>query len=200
MTSPDIKPGARIADEQVANGFGCSGGNVSPALSWSGAPKETKSFALSVYDPDAPTGGGFWHWVMFDIPANVTSLPKNAGDPKATLAPAGAIQGNNDAGSQGYFGPCPPEGDKPHHYRFQIFAVDVDKLDADASASPAVVGFNLRVHTLARRRSSGFGVADRRRRALGARRDRSRRAGFVEQGGAAVGGDRVQRHRRGMGR
>ncbi|MGA2485673.1 MAG: YbhB/YbcL family Raf kinase inhibitor-like protein [Roseiarcus sp.] len=150
LTSSDIKPGARIADEQVANGFGCSGGNVSPALSWSGAPKGTKSFAISVYDPDAPTGSGFWHWAMFDIPANVTSLPKNAGDPKATLAPAGAIQGNNDAGTQGYFGPCPPKGDKPHHYHLQVFAVDVDKLDADASATPAVVGFNLHFHTLAK--------------------------------------------------
>ena len=150
VTSSDIKPGARIADEQVANGFGCSGGNVSPALSWSGAPKGTKSFALSVYDPDAPTGSGFWHWVMFDIPASVTSLPKNAGDPKATLAPAGAIQGHNDAGAQGYFGPCPPKGDKPHHYHFQVFAVDVDKLDADETASPAVVGFNLHFHTLAK--------------------------------------------------
>jgi Raf kinase inhibitor-like YbhB/YbcL family protein len=150
LTSPDIKPGARIADEQVANGFGCSGGNVSPALSWSDAPKGTKSFALSVYDPDAPTGSGFWHWVMFDIPATVTSLPKNAGDAKAALAPVGAIQSGNDTGAQGYFGPCPPKGDKPHHYHFQIFAVDVDKLDADASASPAVVGFNLHFHTLAK--------------------------------------------------
>jgi hypothetical protein len=148
LASPDVKPGARIADEQVANGFGCSGGNVSPALSWTGAPKGTKSFAVSVYDPDAPTGSGFWHWVMFDIPADTTSLPKNAGDPKASLAPAGAIQGNNDAGTQGYFGPCPPKGDKPHHYHFQVFAVDVEKLDADPSASPAVVGFNLHFHTL----------------------------------------------------
>jgi len=156
LSSPDIKPGARIADEQVANGFGCSGGNVSPALNWSGAPKGTKSFALSVYDPDAPTGSGFWHWVIFDIPAATTSLPKNAGDPKATLAPAGAIQGNNDAGTQGYFGPCPPKGDKPHHYHFQIFAVDVDKLDADASASPAVVGFNLHFHTLAKATLTGI--------------------------------------------
>jgi hypothetical protein len=156
VASPDVKPGARIADEQVANGFGCSGGNVSPALSWSGAPKGTKSFALSVYDPDAPTGSGFWHWVMFDIPADVTSLPKNAGDPKAALAPAGAIQGNNDAGSHGYFGPCPPKGDKPHHYHFQIFAVDVDKLDADASASAAVVGFNLHFHTLAKATLTGI--------------------------------------------
>jgi len=156
LTSPDIKPGARIADEQVANGFGCSGGNLSPALSWSGAPKGTKSFALSVYDPDAPTGSGFWHWVMFDIPAATTSLPKNAGDPKGSLAPEGVIQGKNDAGVQGYFGPCPPKGDKPHHYHFQIFAVDVDKLDADATASPAVVGFNLHFHTLAKATLTGL--------------------------------------------
>jgi len=156
VTSPDIKPGARIADEQVASGFGCTGGNVSPALSWSGAPQGTKSFALSVYDPDAPTGSGFWHWVMFNIPATVTSLPKNAGDPKGTLAPAGAIQGANDTGSPGYFGPCPPKGDKPHHYHFQVFAVDVDKLDAGASATPAVVGFNLHFHTLAKATLTGI--------------------------------------------
>jgi Raf kinase inhibitor-like YbhB/YbcL family protein len=150
ITSPDIKPGARIADEQVANGFGCSGKNISPALNWSGAPKGTKSFAVSVYDPDAPTGSGFWHWSVFNIPADATSLPKNAGDPKAGLAPAGAVQVHNDSGSQGYFGPCPPEGDKPHHYRFQIFALDVDKLDAGENASPAVVGSNLQHHILAK--------------------------------------------------
>jgi len=150
ITSPDIKPGARIADEQVANGFGCTGKNISPALSWSGAPKGTKSFAVSVYDPDAPTGSGFWHWSVFNIPADATSLPKNAGDPKAGLAPAGAVQVHNDSGSQGYFGPCPPEGDKPHHYRFQIFALDVDKLDAGENASPAVVGSNLQHHILAK--------------------------------------------------
>ncbi len=150
ITSADIKPNAKIADEQVANGFGCSGKNISPALSWSGAPKGTKSFAVSVYDPDAPTGSGFWHWVVFNFPADATSLAKNAGDPKAALAPAGAIQGHNDAGTVGYFGPCPPKGDKPHHYHFQIFAVDVDKLDADENASPAVVGFNLHFHTLAK--------------------------------------------------
>src|ERR1039458_9504651 len=115
VTSPDIKPGARIADEQVAKGFGCSGGNVSPALSWSGAPQGTKSFALSVYDPDAPTGSGFWHWVMFNIPANVTSLPEGAGTPDKE--PAGATQIENDYGTVGYGGPCPPKG-KPHHYQF----------------------------------------------------------------------------------
>jgi Raf kinase inhibitor-like YbhB/YbcL family protein len=150
VTSPDIKPNAKIADEQVANGFGCSGKNVSPAISWSGAPKGTKSFAVSIYDPDAPTGSGFWHWVVFNIPPNTTSLPKNAGDPKANLLPAGAVQSGNDAGSKAYFGPCPPTGDKPHHYHISVFAVDVDKLDADDTATPAVVGFNLHFHTLAK--------------------------------------------------
>ncbi len=150
VTSPDIKPNAKIADEQVANGFGCDGKNISPALSWSGAPKGTKSFAVTIYDPDAPTGSGFWHWVVFDIPPGTTSLPKNAGDPKANLTPAGVVQSGNDAGTKGYFGPCPPKGDKPHHYHITVFAVDVDKLDADENATAAVVGFNLHFHTLAK--------------------------------------------------
>src|SRR5471030_312946 len=91
LTSPDIKPNATIADEQVFNAFGCSGKNMSPALSWSGAPKGVKSFAINVYDPDAPTGSGFWHWVVFNIPANATALPKGAGDPKSGGMPAGAV-------------------------------------------------------------------------------------------------------------
>src|SRR6202050_3590353 len=102
LTSPDIKPGAKIADEQVFSSFGCTGGNISPALSWSGAPQGTKSFVLSVYDPDAPTGSGFWHWVVFDIPTTTTSLPKNAGDPKANSMPAGAVTVHDDAGIAGY--------------------------------------------------------------------------------------------------
>jgi Raf kinase inhibitor-like YbhB/YbcL family protein len=150
VMSPDIKPGARIADEQVASAMGCPGKNISPEISWSGAPKETKSFAVSVYDPDAPTGSGFWHWVVFNIPPGTTSLPKNAGDPKASLMPAGAVMSRTDVGVPGYFGPCPPKGDRPHHYHFQVFAVDVDKLDADENATPAFVGFNLHFHTLAR--------------------------------------------------
>jgi Raf kinase inhibitor-like YbhB/YbcL family protein len=150
LTSPDMKPGAKIADEQVFNSFGCSGQNISPALNWSGAPKGTKSFALSVYDPDAPTGSGFWHWVIFNIPPDATSLPKNAGDPKSDAAPKGAVQSRTDYGVPGYGGPCPPKGDKPHHYHFTLFAVDVDKLDADSNASAAVVGFNLHFHTLAK--------------------------------------------------
>ncbi len=148
ITSTDIKSGGRIPDEFVANIMGCPGKNVSPSLSWSGAPKGTKSFAISVYDPDAPTGSGFWHWVVFNIPPTATSLPKNAGDPKANLMPAGAVMSRTDLGVPGYLGPCPPKGDKPHHYHFQIFAVDVDNLGPDANATAAYVGFNLHFHTL----------------------------------------------------
>jgi len=149
LTSPDVAPGGRIADEQVADRFGCAGGNVSPALAWSGAPKGAKSFAVGVFDSDAP-GGGFWHWLIVDLPADAASLAKNAGDPEAGLAPAGAAQALNNAGGRGYFGPCPPPGDKPHHYHFQLFALDVDKLGVDANASPAAVAARLRPHTLAK--------------------------------------------------
>jgi Raf kinase inhibitor-like YbhB/YbcL family protein len=155
LTSPDIKAGGKISDEQVANVFGCEGKNISPALSWSGAPKGTKSFAISIYDPDAPTGSGFWHWVVVNIPPDVTSLAKGAGDPKAGGLPAGALQTRTDFGVPGYGGPCPPKGDKPHHYHFTIFAVDTDKLDADENASAAVVGFNLHFHTLAKATLTG---------------------------------------------
>ena len=152
VTSPDIKDGATIADAQVFKGFGCTGNNVSPALSWSGAPAATKSFAVSIYDPDAPTGSGWWHWVVFNIPANVTSLPKGAGDAKKKLTPKGAVQSRTDFGADGYGGPCPPKGDQPHHYQITVFAVDVDKLpDAkDHNASAALVGFDLHFHTLAK--------------------------------------------------
>src|ERR1700694_589006 len=113
LTSAEIKEGATIANEQVFKGFGCTGGNISPSLSWSGAPSGTKSFAVSIYDPDAPTGSGWWHWVVYNIPPAVTSLPKGAGDMKKKLMPKGAIQSRTDFGTAGYGGPCPPTGDKP---------------------------------------------------------------------------------------
>jgi len=156
LTSPDIKPNAKIADEQVFNDWGCPGKNVSPALNWSGAPKGAKSFAVNVYDPDAPTGSGFWHWYVVNIPADVTSLAKGAGDPKANALPAGAVQARNDFGAIGYGGPCPPKGSKPHHYQFTVFALDVDKLDVNESASPAVFGFNVLAHTLAKATLTGL--------------------------------------------
>jgi len=155
LSSPEIKQGGAIADEQVFNGFGCTGKNISPELKWSGAPAAAKSFALTVYDPDAPTGSGFWHWVVFNIPATATSIPKNAGDVKANLMPAGAVQSRTDFGVPGWGGPCPPQGDKPHRYIFTLFAVDVDKLDANADTSAAVVGFNLHFHTLAKATFTG---------------------------------------------
>ena len=120
LTSSDIKEGSTIANEQVFKGFGCTGGNASPALSWNGAPSGAKSFAVTMYDPDAPTGSGWWHWVVFNIPPNVTSLPKGAGDVKKRLMPKGAVQSRTDFGSDGYGGPCPPPGDKPHRYQITV--------------------------------------------------------------------------------
>lgn len=150
LTSTDVHQGKTIAAAQVASVMGCTGNNVSPALSWSGAPAGTKSFALTVYDPDAPTGSGWWHWVVYNIPANAMTLPAGAGDPKKNLLPAGATQGNTDFGVPGYGGPCPPPKDKPHHYHFTLFALDADKLDVPANATAAYVGFNIHAHTLAK--------------------------------------------------
>jgi Raf kinase inhibitor-like YbhB/YbcL family protein len=157
LTSADIKEGATIANEQVFKGFGCTGGNLSPALSWSGVPTGAKSLAVTMYDPDAPTGSGWWHWVVFNIPTATTSLPKGAGDVKKKLMPKGAIQSRTDFGSDGYGGPCPPPGDKPHHYQITVYAVDVDKLpDAkNDQASAALVGFDLHFHTLAKATLTG---------------------------------------------
>ncbi len=148
LSSPQLGAGKTIALEQVFNGFGCTGGNISPALAWSGAPSGTKSFALMVHDPDAPTGNGFWHWVVYDIPADSTSLPAGAGDPKRRLMPAGAVQARSDFGTPGYGGPCPPPG-KPHHYHFRLYALKVAKLDVPADATAALIGFNVNANKLA---------------------------------------------------
>ncbi|HLQ25130.1 MAG TPA: YbhB/YbcL family Raf kinase inhibitor-like protein [Acidiferrobacterales bacterium] len=131
-----------MAEEQVFNGFGCQGKNISPALEWSSAPRGTKSFAVTVYDPDAPTGSGWWHWVIFNLPANTKGLVKNAGDPHASLAPQGSVQSRTDFGKTGYGGPCPPPG-KPHRYHFTVFALKTDKLPLDENAPGAMVGFYL---------------------------------------------------------
>ena len=150
LTSSDLAPGGRVGAAQVGDRFGCAGSNRSPALVWSRAPAAAKSFAISLFDPDAPTGVGFWHWMIFDIPQGAKSLPPGAGDPQAALAPEGAVQGRNDAGAIGYFGPCPPQGDKPHRYRFEIDALDVASLGLDAGATAAAVAERLRRHTLAK--------------------------------------------------
>jgi Raf kinase inhibitor-like YbhB/YbcL family protein len=148
LTSPQITQGKTIAAEQVFNGFGCTGMNVSPALSWSGAPAGTKSFAVMVHDPDAPTGSGFWHWVVYDIPADTKSLPADAGDPSKKLMPAGAVQARTDFGTPGYGGPCPPPG-KPHHYHFRLYALKVSKLAVPPDATAALIGFNVNANKLA---------------------------------------------------
>ena len=156
LTSAEIAEGGTIAGGQTFNGFGCTGANISPSLSWKGAPAGTKSFALTMYDPDAPTGSGFWHWLVVNIPPTATTLPKGAGKPNAHLLPEGALQTRTDFGAPGYGGPCPPKGDKPHRYQFTLFALDVDKLPVDADASGAVVGFNLHFHTLAKAAFTGL--------------------------------------------
>jgi Raf kinase inhibitor-like YbhB/YbcL family protein len=148
LESAEVKPRDTIADAQVYKGFGCSGGNVSPSLTWKGAPSGTKSFAVTVYDPDAPTGSGWWHWVVFNLPPDTTSLPAGAGDPAANKMPAGAVQSRTDFGTPGYGGPCPPSGDKPHRYIFTVYALKTAKLDADANASGALIGFMIHANQI----------------------------------------------------
>ncbi len=146
VTSTDVEQGKTLKSAQVFNGMGCTGANTSPALAWTGAPAGTKSFAVTVYDPDAPTGSGWWHWVVYNIPATTTSLPTGAGDASKNLLPAGAVQGNTDFGAPGYGGACPPPGDKAHHYFITVYALNVDKLDIPVNATAAYVGFNLHAH------------------------------------------------------
>ena len=147
LSSPEISPGGKIAPAQVFNGFGCKGDNLSPALSWSHPPAGTQSFALLVHDPDAPTGSGWWHWVLYNLPAGASSLAAGAGDPARSLLPSGAVQGRTDFGTAGYGGPCPPPG-KPHHYHFRLYALKVAKLELPADASAALIGFNVRAQSL----------------------------------------------------
>jgi Raf kinase inhibitor-like YbhB/YbcL family protein len=140
LESPTIKPGGTLTDDQVFNGFGCTGKNVSPALKWSGAPAGTKSFALTLYDPDAPTGSGWWHWVVYNIPAGTSGLAAGAGTADGANLPAGTMQGRTDFGTPGFGGACPPPGDKPHRYVFTVYALKTDKLEVPADASPAMIG------------------------------------------------------------
>ncbi|MFD7923223.1 YbhB/YbcL family Raf kinase inhibitor-like protein [Streptomyces sp. NPDC059740] len=137
--------GGALPQAQVA-----ADGNTSPQLRWEGAPEGTRSYAVTCYDPDAPTGSGFWHWTVFDIPATVTQLPTGAGTGEMKGLPEGAVHVRNDGGSLDFTGAAPPPGDGPHRYVFTVYAVDQEKLGVDSSASPAVVGFNLRFHTLGR--------------------------------------------------
>jgi Raf kinase inhibitor-like YbhB/YbcL family protein len=153
LTSNSFKEGATLGMDHILSadyGFGCSGGNKSPHLAWSGAPAGTKSFAVHCFDPDAPTGSGFWHGVVVNIPPTVTELALDAGNPKANLLPKGARQTRTDFGPAGYGGPCSPEGHGPHRYQFTLFAVKLDALPVNADTSAAIVGFYLNFNTLER--------------------------------------------------
>ncbi|HQR21692.1 MAG TPA: YbhB/YbcL family Raf kinase inhibitor-like protein [Burkholderiaceae bacterium] len=158
VKSADIAPNAKIAQKHVYKGFGCEGGNLSPALEWSGAPAGTRSYAVTMYDPDAPTGSGWWHWVLFNLPATTTKLEQGAGDAGGAKLPAGAVQSRTDFGGPGYGGPCPPQGPSlknPHRYIFTVFALKVDKLDLAPDSSGALVGYMLNTHALGKASFTG---------------------------------------------
>ncbi len=149
LSSPDVREGSTIASVHVFNAGGCSGGNESPQLDWRGAPPGTKSFAVTVYDPDAPTGSGWWHWLVFNLPGSTAQLRRGAGNPAQPMLPAGAEQGRNDYGAVGYGGPCPPPG-PAHHYVFTVYALDTAHLALPEGASAAAIGFNIHAHMLAK--------------------------------------------------
>ncbi len=148
LTSPDIKAGGSVPARFEFNGFGCSGENKSPVLQWHNAPQGTKGFAVTVYDPDAPTGSGWWHWQVINIPATTMELAANAGAANSTSLPAGAVQGRSDYGSNAWGGVCPPPGDKPHRYIFTVHALKTDKLDIPADATAALTGFMIGANSL----------------------------------------------------
>lgn len=151
LTSADVADGAQLPARHRSGRMQVAGGeDVSPQLSWSGFPEGTKSFAVTCYDPDAPTQSGWWHWAVLNIPTDCTTLPTDAGNPDAPGLPQGALTLRNDAGFAGYLGAAPPEGHGDHRYFFVVHAVDVDRLDVDADATPALLGFNLFFHTLGR--------------------------------------------------
>lgn len=141
LSSDTVRNGGKLGNAQVYKGFGCEGDNQSPALLWKHAPANTKSFAVTVYDPDAPTGSGWWHWVAYNLPAGTTQLPAGAGTADGAGLPQGTVQGRNDFGAKGFGGACPPKGSQPHRYVFTVHALKVDKLDLPADASSALIGF-----------------------------------------------------------
>lgn len=155
LISSDFNHQETLNKKQEFNGFGGSGDNISPQLSWENIPEGTKSFAVTAYDPDAPTGSGFWHWVAFDIPVEVNSLAENIGNP-AEETPFTFTQSHNDFGLPGYGGACPPEGDKAHPYIFTVHALGVDKLGIDKDIPNAVARFLIHANSLASASLTGF--------------------------------------------
>ncbi len=140
--------GGQATHKEVYKGFGCDGENISPQLYWENAPKDTKSFAVTIHDADAPTGSGWWHWLIFDINKNVDELLADAGNLAKNIAPKNALQSKTDFGTPGYGGPCPPSGSGFHRYIITVYALKVEKLGLDSSANPALVGYNLSQNTI----------------------------------------------------
>ncbi|WP_434341508.1 YbhB/YbcL family Raf kinase inhibitor-like protein [Motilimonas cestriensis] len=143
LQSNDLADGGTISAKHVFDQWGCEGQNISPHLSWSDIPEGTKSFVLTVYDPDAPTISGFWHWVAFNIPANVTELKQGAGAMDGQTMPVGSVQSKTDFNQVGYGGPCPPQGHGPHRYQFSIHAMKVEKIDFGPEINPALIGYQI---------------------------------------------------------
>lgn len=148
ITSPTLKDGATMSPDQILNGFGCHGSNRSPALSWTAPPPGTKSLAITMYDPDAPTGSGWWHWTVFNLSPSTRALSEAEGEAGGAGLPSGVVQGQTDFGTSGYGGPCPPVGDQPHHYIITIWALDIERLPLDKNAPGALVGFFLHKHEI----------------------------------------------------
>lgn len=146
LTSKDL--GGSFTKLNEFKGFGCDGDNASPQLSWANTPEGTKSFAITCYDPDAPTGSGWWHWVVFDIPSNTLELIANAGNPSLNLVPKETIQSMTSFGAKGFGGPCPPKGHGLHSYIFTVYALKTEKLGLDANANPELVGYYLWQNTI----------------------------------------------------
>ena len=151
VSSADIAAGKTIGNKFVFKGYGCKGSNVSPAIAWKNAPAGTRSFAVSLHDPDAPTGdAGFWHWVVINIPAATSQLAQGAGAADGRALPAGARQIDNDFGSADWGGPCPPVGDKPHRYNFTVYALKVEKLDLPAASTASQAALSISANSIAK--------------------------------------------------
>jgi Raf kinase inhibitor-like YbhB/YbcL family protein len=157
LQSPDVPADSTIEQKYVFSDFGCTGQNISPALTWSGVPEGAKSFALIAHDLDAVTGvGGFTHWIVYNIPVSVKGLEQGAGTAESQSLPVGSVQPATSFGTSGWGGPCPPVGDKPHRYEFTLYALGVERLELPENASQAFVGFNINGNALAKASFAAF--------------------------------------------